>query len=285
MKDNKQKERILILGGSGFIGQALYKELQSYYDVHGTYCTQNGMFSGNQVFHRFCLETDSTNSLLKKIRPTIIIFALKGNPSLRLKTLESICEYVKKDLEKSVFLISSRNVFDAKTARPAYEDDVPLSISAEGKTNIALEKLVIETIPDQHTIVRLPLVLGINSPVIFHLRQCIKHQATFEIYPNLVVTAITIQQLQAQIHYMINRSFRGVFHPASENMIHHDELFIEICEKIGDKTPIFKNVYSSNEDKFSALLSSKNKLPAPYRVSIEEVIQETALNETTTSLI
>ncbi|HPE83401.1 MAG TPA: dTDP-4-dehydrorhamnose reductase, partial [Aequorivita sp.] len=29
--------RILILGGSGFLGNALYKELLSYFDVHCTY--------------------------------------------------------------------------------------------------------------------------------------------------------------------------------------------------------------------------------------------------------
>jgi len=285
MKENKQKERILILGGSGFIGQALYRELQSYYDVHGTYCSQIGMYADNQVYHHFCLEKHAVTLLLEKIRPTTIVFALKGPASLRLKALEKICEYVKTDSDRSVFLISSRSVFDAKMDHPSYEDDLPLSVSVEGKTNIALEKLVIDYIPTQHTIVRLPLVLGINSPEIVHLRQCIRHHATFEVYPNLVVTAITIQQLQAQIHYMINRSLRGIFHPASENMIHHDELFKEICDKIGDKTPIFKNVYSSNEDKYSALLSSKNKLPDPYRIRIEEVIQETALNEFTTSLI
>ena len=35
-------KRILILGASGFIGNALYKELNSYYDTFGTYFSKKG---------------------------------------------------------------------------------------------------------------------------------------------------------------------------------------------------------------------------------------------------
>ena len=40
MKQKKDsKHRILILGASGFLGQAIYKELYAYYNTFGTYCT------------------------------------------------------------------------------------------------------------------------------------------------------------------------------------------------------------------------------------------------------
>ena len=45
-KKESNKNTILILGASGFIGNVLYKELLSYFDVYGTYC-QNTDFKDN----------------------------------------------------------------------------------------------------------------------------------------------------------------------------------------------------------------------------------------------
>ena len=35
----KPIERLLILGGSGYLGRAIYREFQSFYEVFGTYNT------------------------------------------------------------------------------------------------------------------------------------------------------------------------------------------------------------------------------------------------------
>ena len=45
-------KRILILGASGFIGNALYKELNSYYDTFGTYFNTRG-YKDNRHFFQF----------------------------------------------------------------------------------------------------------------------------------------------------------------------------------------------------------------------------------------
>ena len=44
-------KRILILGASGFIGNTLYKELNSYYDTFGTYFTKKGFGQNHHFFH------------------------------------------------------------------------------------------------------------------------------------------------------------------------------------------------------------------------------------------
>ncbi len=53
------KNKILILGASGFIGNALYKELLSYFDVYGTYASQEGLYGDNQVFYKYRVEDDA----------------------------------------------------------------------------------------------------------------------------------------------------------------------------------------------------------------------------------
>lgn len=284
MQREERKHRIFILGASGFIGNALYKELYPYFDVHGTYCTQLGTFSENRVFHHFCAENHSLSPLLSQIRPTIIISAIKSDSGQQLEAHRQIVDYALLDPSRTVLFISSAEVFNAKKHRPFYEDDPVLSESDSGKSKIHIEKLLREKLPLQTTIVRLPMVLGINSPVIFHLRQCIRHRASFEVFPNLVITATTINKVCQQIHYIINQSLCGIFHLASNELIHHDELFMEITSRIGEKTPIFKSVFRSNEDSYKAILAKKNQIPRQYQITVSEVIEESSLSEEIVSI-
>lgn len=279
MKRNQEKERILILGGSGFIGNALYKELLSYFDVNCTYCLQHGAFSENQVFHKFCAEEESMFLLLNKIRPTTIISAMTGKSNSLFFAHQDIVNYALLNEDCTVLYISSYEVFDGKFRHPSYENDMTLSETESGKYKISIEKLLLEKIPGQAVILRLPIVLGINSPQIINLRQCIRHKAAFEVFPKLVITTTTISKLCQQVHYIINQSMRGIFHLASSDMVHHDDLFKEIAFKIGDKMPIFKSVFSRNEDSYSALLPKENNLPDSLQISVSQVIEESCLNE------
>lgn len=279
-----EKERILILGGSGFIGHALYRELQSYFEVSGTYCSQSGNFSDNNMFHQYDVEKDSLSDLLNELQPTTVISALHGNFKAQLEAHRQLADYTQKNEDRSVLFLSSSDVFDGKSSLPAYENDTVRSESEIGKFKISVEKLFLEALPKQTSILRLPMVLGINSPQIFHLRQCIRHRATFEVFPNLIVTATTINKLCLQVHYIINQSLRGIFHLASNDMIHHNDLFLEITAKIGSKKPIFKNVYSSNEDQYKALLPRYNKLDKTYQITIDSVIEESSLNKEIASI-
>ena len=271
--------RILILGGSGFIGNAMYKELLPYFEVHCTYCQQHGAFSENQIFYKFCVEEDSMFLLLNKIQPTIIISAINGVYKSQFEAYQQIVNYALLNKSCSALYISSAEVFDGKFMHPSYENDVTLSETAAGKFKISIEKLFLENIPHQTAILRLPKVLGINSPEILHLRQCIRHKATFEVFPNLVITTTTINKVCQQIHYIINHSLRGIFHLASNDMVHHEDLFREISSKMGDKMPIFKSVFSSNDEQYHAIIPKKSKLPASHQITVSQVIEECSLNE------
>lgn len=279
MRAKEGKERILILGGSGFIGNSLYKELLSYYKVHCTYCTQEGAFSENHVFHKFCAQENSMFLLLNEIKPTTIIMTMAGEGDSLFTAHQDVVNYALLYEECSIFYISSSEVFDGTFRHPSYENDLTVSETDSGKFKIAIEKLLLEKIPSQTAILRLPMVLGINSPQIVHLRQCIRHQATFEVFPNLVITTTTINKVCQQIHYLINQSIRGIYHLASSDMIHHEDLFTEITAKIGNKTPIFKSVFSRNEDSYNAILAKENKLPKTLQISVSQVIEESSLNE------
>ena len=75
MKTKSSKHRILVLGASGFIGNAIYKELCSYFRTYATYCVGHKEFSKNKHFFQYNIEEDDIHEILKIAKPTIIISA------------------------------------------------------------------------------------------------------------------------------------------------------------------------------------------------------------------
>ncbi len=275
--------RILIIGASGFIGNTLYKELLPYFDVYGTYARQQDVYKDNNVFFQFNVEEDSILNILKEVKPNVIISCFKGPHEAILKAHQLLCDYIWA-IQGKLVLISSASVFDAKGKYPSYENDVPLSESLEGKHKIALEKKVKELPEEHYCIARLPIILGVNSTWVQQLKQAIKHQAAFEVHPNWVVSVNTEKKVAQQIHYLINQHLHGIYHLASEDVSHHDDIFKEISRKLSFKSPIFKNVFHSNEDRYLAILPKENKLPQNYRITIEEVISDSTLKDEITTL-
>ncbi len=270
--------KILILGASGFIGRSLYRELHSYFDVYGTYCSNLSEFGDNQAYFKYCVG-NTLEAILEKVRPTVIISSLRGDFLKQYNTHEALCQYVSDHHNCRLLYLSSVNVFDGKLELPSYEHDKPFSESDYGKFKISIERLLLKNIPAQTTILRLPMVLGVHSPRIVQLRQAIKYHAAFEVYPNLTISLTTADKISQQVHYIISKRLDGIFHLASNDMVHHEDLFREITSKIGDKMPIFKSAFRSNDDSYLAILPKKNKLPKQYRISVAEVIDDCTLNE------
>lgn len=271
--------RILILGASGFIGSEIYKELSPYFDVQGTFHTNKDTLIDNQVMHQYNVEKDSLKPLLESIQPNYIISCLRGDFKSQYNIHQEIISYVSSVENCRLYFISAVNVFDGKTRFPAYENDHLMPESIYGKFKASIERSI-RTLPtNKYTLLRLPMVLGVNSPRVNHLRYCFLHKESFEVYPNLIISITTVKKVVQQIHYLINKDLTGIYHLTSNDMIHHDELFNEIAKRLDLQDMIFKNVYNSNEDRYLAILPKKNKLPKNYRITVSEVINDITLKE------
>ena len=267
--------RILILGGSGFIGNALYKELCSYFDTYATYFT-NKLFVKNKHFYNFDFENDGVEEILKEVNPTHIISCIRGNFEAQVEMHQEIASLIKKKKCKLVFL-SSANVFDAFSNYPSYEYDKTLSESVYGKLKIKIENTLLRLPEINYVIARIPMVFGYNSPRIKELKECIYKKEAYEVFPDLVMNLTTVDKLIQQLHYIINRNRKGIFHLGSHDLIHHDEYIKEVSEKLGYKDALFKNVYTSNSDRFLAVLPKDNLLPKHLRINNQEVIEQSSI--------
>lgn len=271
---NESKHRILILGASGFIGNALYKELCSYFKTFGTYRVPHKIYNNNKHFLQYNVEEDDVYEVLEATKPSIIISALRGDFHAQTIAHQHITEYVLTHDCKIIFL-SSANVFDAYSKYPSYELDKTLSGSIYGHFKIKIENMLLRLPKKKATIVRLPMVLGSQSPRIKELKQHLDDKTAIEIFPNIIMNVTTDTKVTQQIHYIINRNKSGVFHLGSTDLVHHDEYIKDIVNQITTKNGVlFKHVYTTNEDRYLAVLPKFNKLPKHLQVTSIEVLEE-----------
>lgn len=216
---------------------------------------------------------DDVYELLAKVKPSVIISALRGPFNDQLEAHELLVAYAQKSGCKVVFL-SSANAFDAFTNYPSYENDKTLSESVYGKLKIRIETLLMRHLPeDQYAIVRLPMVFGIGSPRMEELKNKLLLNEPIEVFPHLVMNTTTDAKLCQQVHYIINRKLHGIFHLGSTDLIHHKEFIDELVIMLDlNRKPMYKNVYTSNFDRYLAVMPRDNKLPKHLQITNEAVV-------------
>lgn len=269
----ENKHRILILGASGFLGNSLYKELCSYFKTFGTYCKPNTALEKNKHFFQYNVEEDDVFEILEAIKPSIIISALRGDFHAQTIAHQHIAEYLAQNDAKIIFL-SSANVFDAYSKYPSYEDDKTLSESIYGHFKIKIENMLLRLPKRQVSIIRLPMVFGGQSPRVKEIKIHIYDRSAIEIFPNLIMNVTTDFKVTQQIHYMINRNKSGIFHLGSTDLVHHDEFIQELVNKLTDKSVHYKHVYTTNEDRYLAVMPRVNKLPKHLQITSSEILDE-----------
>jgi len=273
MNKKESKHNILILGASGFLGNAIYKELCSYFRTFGTYRTHTKEFESNTHFFQYDIEENDIYEILDIVKPTIIISALRGDFSSQLIAHSHILDYIKGTKSKLIFL-SSANVFDAYSKYPSYENDKTLSNSIFGHFKIKIENMLLRMPKKQVAILRLPMAFGPHSPRINEIKQHLDEGTPIEVFPNLIMNVTTNSKVTQQIHYIINRNKSGVFHLGSKNLVHHDDFIKDIVIRLGHHNPKYKQVFTTNDSRYLAVLPKDNLLPKHLQLSSEKVLIE-----------
>lgn len=266
---------ILILGGSGFIGNAIYRELSPFYNTLGTYYNAKG-YKNNSHFIYFNHENDNLNGILEKFNPKLIISSLRGDIYSQVEAHIYMKEHVQKHDCRIIF-ISSANVFDSFRHYPSYEYDKTLSKSLYGHFKIKIENQLLNLKTGKYIILRLPMIFGLNSPRTLKIDQALKDNSPIEVFPNTVINVNSDVRLSQQIHYIINHKKTGIFHLGSVDLISHYDFIRTLVERRYNKPGFFKQVFTSNTTRYLAVLPKENKLPRHIQPSYENVLSDLTL--------
>ena len=262
----------MIIGASGYIGSKIYRELNNYFSVFGTFFS-NKSFNKNKRFFYYDINKNDISVILNYTKPNLIISALRGDFEKQILAHDKMIEYVK-NFNCRILFLSSSNVFDAFHNYPSYEFDKTLSETAYGKIKIIIENKLFKLNPSQYVIARLPMVFGKKSPRIKNISLSIKNEIPIEVFPNTIVNITSDLKLSQQIHYIINKKLSGVFHLGCKDLISHFDLMKIITKMISKNKVIFKHIYSTNQLRYIAVLSKKNKLPEHLNYNYESVLKD-----------
>ncbi len=277
MKADAKKHRILILGGSGFLGGAIYRELCAYFNTYATYYTPNTQLEKNHHFFEYNFEEDDIYEILDIVKPTVIISALRGDFSKQVLLHQHLADYVVAKHIRLLFL-SSANVFDAYSKYPSYEQDKTLSNSIYGHFKIKIENLLLRLPKRQIAILRLPMVFGSQSPRILEITNHIQENTPVEIFPNLIINVATDSKITQQIHYIINRNKHGIFHLGSTDLIHHDDFIKDVVNTLQLQSKVvYKRVYTTNDERYLAILPKYNTLPKHLQALSQDLLKDLEL--------
>ena len=267
-------KNILILGGSGTIGSALYKELSPYYNTYGTFFTKKNKDSKKIFF--FSSSVLSLEIILEKTDPKLIINALKGVSEDMLNVQKKLVNYCLKN-DCRLMLISGANVFDAFHNYPSYEHDKTLSESIYGKFQIKMETQMSKIPFSKKLIIRTPVVFGPKTKRMKEIEFQIERKIPIEVFPNTIINFSSINRLTQQIHFIINHKLSGIYHLGTDDLISHSELYEKILSSRYLVKMICKRVYVSNHIKYLALLSKKNRLPRHLHYNIDQGLKDLEL--------
>ena len=269
-------KRILILGASGFIGSALYKELNSYYDTFGTYFKTRG-YKENRHFYKFDINRGGLETIIKEVKPKLIISALRGPFDGLLETHKILIGLIKRSDCRLVFL-SSANVFDTFEHFPSYEYDKTLSESIYGRFKIGIENDLMRLPASKYVLARLPMVFGNQCPRMDELDLSVRKDQAIEVFPNTIINVNNDVKLSQQIHFIINQKLTGIFHLGSVDLINHYEFIKNLTARRYLKRPVFKKVYTTNQLQYLAVLTKENKLPLNLNFSYAEVLEDLTMS-------
>ena len=264
-------KRVLILGGSGFLGHAIYKEISQFYDTYATYFSARRSYANNKQFFSFNMEEDDVFEILEKVRPQVVISALRGNFAAQIQAHQHLMEYLMEH-QCILYFLSSANVFDAYRKYPSYEYDKTLSESVYGRLKIKIENMMLRLPEEKMGILRVPMVFGNASPRVKEIKKFIWDNEPVEVFPNLILNVTTDDKLTQQVHYLINQELTGIFHLGSKDLVHHEDFIKEVVGRIGNFNPLYKRVYTSNEDRYLAVLPKDNKLPKNLQTGYQQII-------------
>jgi dTDP-4-dehydrorhamnose reductase len=268
-----KKNRVLILGASGFLGQSIYKEFSPYFKTFGTYYS-NEKFKKNNQFFKYDCECDDIVEHLERINPDVIISALRGEFSYQLVAHQHLFQYAKMHKYVKIIFLSSSNVFDAYSKYPSYENDTTLSNSIYGHFKIRVEQQLLKLPKKQVVIMRLPMVFGVRSPRIEELKTFHELDEFIELFPNLVMNICWDTKITQHLHYIVNRNKYGIFHCASTDLVHHEDFIKDLIRAMGLKHSKYKFVYTTNDERYLAVMPKYNTPPKHLLFESNSLFQE-----------
>ncbi len=236
-------KKILITGGSGFVGGHLVTQAKTNYEVHAQF-NNNPLKIENSFAHQFDLSRVSQiDTLLNDITPDVIIHtAAIANPDaceddpdsalmVNIKATEELSKWAQKNGVRFIFT-STDMVFDG--TRGNYKEiDPPNPISFYSRTKVTAEEFIKGNISN-YVIARVALVYGIgitrNSSFFEKMIEQLNKGKSITLFHDQFRSPILVDNLSEALLELAGNDFVGVIHLGGSERISRWEFGLKTCQ-------------------------------------------------------
>jgi len=251
-------KKMLIIGGSGFIGGALANYASNSHELHLTNLTH---YTKNYPSTKIDLIKDPNSicNLIESFSPDITIHAVaypnvdycETNPQaanfLHIEVSKIIADICKKINSKLIYF-STDAVFDGKLVGKYSETDKTNPLSHYGKTKLEAEKIILNS-SYLNVILRTTVVYG-NSPQSRFTSWIIDnllHKKSIHAFTDQFNTPTLVNDLVTSVLKIIQNDVSGMFHAVGTTCLSRYDFAMKLAQKLNLDTKLIIPSTSKNQ--------------------------------------
>lgn len=267
------KEKVLLLGANGLVGQAIASALGEAYQIIPA--AGHGTPAGG-----YCLPAEAPEKLaevLEREAPETVISSIRGDFGQQMTFHKALAERLAGSRTRLLY-ISTANVFDGGLSRPWTEADPPRPESDYGIFKRDCEAMLEAKLRERLMIFRLPSVWAPDCP---RIRLLAAHSRNGELHHTIqgnTVNVVLARQIGDYAKYVLEHDLRGIFHVGTRDTVDYYTFEKRICEVLGIREPVFE-IEETGMEAYQAVLPGRKELPETLQMTVEQVLESLCIRQ------
>ena len=247
------KQKLLILGGSGFVGNTIINYAKDDYDVIYSY-NKNKFIVPQTTSFQLDLLCDDFEKIITSYDPDILIHTVAHSSvdlcennheianQLHVEVTQRISKICKNLNTKMIFL-STDAVFEGQLNKLYDEDDIPNPVNFYGKTKLEAEKIVLSASPN-NVVLRTAVIYGWHKKSRFTnwILDYLKNGKSVDPFSDQFNTPTLVDDLVQVILKIIDKDISGLYHATGKTCLNRYQFAILLAEKFSYDVSLIHSV-------------------------------------------
>lgn len=276
------KDKLLIIGGSGFVGSTLANYAINDYDIFLTYNKNKPINSNFQSFQINLLDNrDKIIDLIHTLKPNFIVHTAAHSSVDLCETNHTLANELHIDVTKDIAIIcnkinskliylSTDAVFDGNSIKNYSEKDKPNPVNHYGFTKLNAEKIILNA-SKQNVILRTAVIYGWHKKSRFSnwIIETLNDKKRVDPHIDQYNSPTLVDDLAKVILKIIKINISGLFHAAGKTCVNR----YEFASLLADGFNLDKNLITP-----VTTLEKKQLAPRPKHTCLNSNYLEKSIN-------